>query len=334
MISVSIVIPVYNVEEYIERCLKSVAAQTYKGNIECIIIDDCTLDNSMYLVNNFLANYKGRIDFKIVHHVQNKGLSAARNTGIKEAHGDYLYFLDSDDALYEDTIQVLADLCKGNIEIATGNFFIIRNGRKVSKLSVPVEHICGQKNVFNAFLRNQIYEMACNKLIRRDFIIENNLWFLEGILHEDTLWSFFVFYYCNEVFLTFKYTYRYFLRENSIMGTQSSKNILSRYKIFFIQSDFIDRHSLYKGNPALVNYMIMQKLLLLKHLIDFRFGNELISKVQEKMRVLMIFQYRMSFVTMLKVIFASLPLGILKLAFSKIIISELKRVVKIFNIKY
>ena len=312
MISISIIVPVYNVEKYIERCLESVAAQTYTGNIECIIVDDCTLDNSMRLVDQFLSHYEGHIDFKVVHHTQNKGLSAARNTGIREAHGDYLYFLDSDDALYEHTIQILVDLCRENVEIISGNFSIIGDGRNLPKLSVFVEDICGQKNVFNAFLCNQIYEMACNKLIRRDFILDNSLWFLEGILHEDNLWSFFVFYYCNEVIVTPEYTYKYFLRGDSIMGTQTSKNVLSRYKIFCVKTDFINEHSLYKDYPALIDYMIMQKLSLLKHIVSSRLGDELFGDVRKRMRNSMVFQYRMSLTVMIKVLFSNLPSGVLE----------------------
>ena len=93
---VSIIIPIYNVAPYIKRCLQSVADQTYK-DIECILIDDCGSDNSINLAKEFIYDYKGNILFTILHHEENKGLSAARNTGLRYAKGEYVYFLDSDD---------------------------------------------------------------------------------------------------------------------------------------------------------------------------------------------------------------------------------------------
>ena len=92
MVNVSIIIPVYNVEQYIESCLYSVINQTYKGTLECIIVNDCTPDQSMEVVNRLLSVYQGNILFKIINHQENKGLSAARNSGVKIAKGDYLYF--------------------------------------------------------------------------------------------------------------------------------------------------------------------------------------------------------------------------------------------------
>lgn len=100
--SVSIIVPIYNVEPYVEDCIKSVMRQTYEGDIECIVVDDCGTDGSMGIVNKLILEYNGPIMFKILHHTHNRGLSAARNTGISNASGDYLLFLDSDDWLHED----------------------------------------------------------------------------------------------------------------------------------------------------------------------------------------------------------------------------------------
>ena len=83
---VSIIVPIYNVSEYIERCIKSVMAQTYT-DIECILVDDCTPDNSVAICEHMVAEYHGPITFKILHHEHNRGLSAARNTGLKSSEG-------------------------------------------------------------------------------------------------------------------------------------------------------------------------------------------------------------------------------------------------------
>ena len=87
----SIIIPVYNVEPYIEDCLRSVMRQTYQGAMECLIVDDCGTDDSMAIAERTIATYEGPIVFQVLHHERNRGLSAARNTGTLAAKGDYLY---------------------------------------------------------------------------------------------------------------------------------------------------------------------------------------------------------------------------------------------------
>ena len=90
-IKVSIVIPVYKVEKYIDCCLRSVFNQTY-ANIECIIVNDCTPDGSFVKVKKLIETYEGNVDFILLEHRQNEGLSQARNTGVNNSTGDYIYF--------------------------------------------------------------------------------------------------------------------------------------------------------------------------------------------------------------------------------------------------
>ena len=98
MTSISIIIPVYNVEKYIEACLHSVMAQTYTGPMECILVDDCGQDNSIGVAEKMISDYQGTIHFRILHHDHNRGQSAARNTGMDAATGEYIFFSDSDDS--------------------------------------------------------------------------------------------------------------------------------------------------------------------------------------------------------------------------------------------
>ena len=99
-VDVSIIVPVYKVEKYIRRCLESIIAQeTEDICMECILVDDCSPDESVAIARQMIAEYKGGMTFVILHHEQNRGLSAARNTGIDMAKGDFLFFVDSDDYL-------------------------------------------------------------------------------------------------------------------------------------------------------------------------------------------------------------------------------------------
>lgn len=104
---ISIIVPVYGVEPYIRQCLLSVISQTVTDCVECILVNDCTLDNSMSIINDVLSTYQGNIKFRVINREFNGGLSAARNSGIKEAVGEYLYFLDSDDTIEPTCLQQL-----------------------------------------------------------------------------------------------------------------------------------------------------------------------------------------------------------------------------------
>ena len=105
---VSVIIPIYNVAPYIERCLLSVITQTYDA-LEIVLIDDCGVDDSMKIAESTLQNVEHLRIVKILHHEKNRGLSAARNTGIMAATGRYLFFLDSDDWIKPDCIQQMVE---------------------------------------------------------------------------------------------------------------------------------------------------------------------------------------------------------------------------------
>ena len=132
---ISIIVPVYNVEEYIEDCLRSITAQTYKGEVECIIVDDCTPDSSCTIIEKFISKYAGNIQFKLLHHEKNRGLSAARNTGIDATTGEYIYFLDSDDEITPNCIELLAEpLKKEKYDFVIGDYKTVGSETKFPPL--------------------------------------------------------------------------------------------------------------------------------------------------------------------------------------------------------
>ena len=112
---ISIIIPVYNVEGYIGKCLESLSNQTFT-DIEVLFIDDCSTDNSRELITSYINDYKGDILFRLICQPHNQGQSVARNRGIKEAQGEYVYMLDSDDYITDDCIELLyAEFQKGEV---------------------------------------------------------------------------------------------------------------------------------------------------------------------------------------------------------------------------
>ena len=216
---ITIVIPVYNVEPYIEDCLKSVAAQTYKGDIECIIVNDCTPDNSCVIIERFKKEYNGNIDFKLLHHTVNRGLSAARNTGIDAATGEYIYFLDSDDEIMPECIEVLAEPLKNKkYDFVIGDY-ITTFSQNIAPLLQEDGELLGSEEIRKSYFANKWYSMAVNKLCNINFIREHHLNFKEGLINEDELWSFQLANIAKSMFVTKRNTYLYKTRDSSIMGS-------------------------------------------------------------------------------------------------------------------
>lgn len=220
---VSIIIPVYNVAPYIKRCLDSVAVQTYT-NIECILVDDCGTDDSIKIARRWIKNYNGNIHFTIFCHSTNQGLSAARNTGIEVASGDYLYFLDSDDAISPDCIKVLTDLAVKypDADFVLGNMNNDGVGLENHHFrEIVPECVASREQIDYILLSVTIYN-ACNRLIKRSFIIRHRLFFPVGIVHEDVYWLFFLAKYTKKAAFTNEGTYYYYHNEHSIMNSKSA----------------------------------------------------------------------------------------------------------------
>ena len=224
---VTIIVPIYNVSAYIERCWESLVKQTYK-DLEILFIDDCGTDDSVEKLQKLIDTHPG-IYCKILHHDHNRGLSAARNTGLMAATGDYVYFLDSDDDITEDCIErLVAPVMNDEIDIVVGNYRVV-GGEAHSPLLLDSGLLDSSKEVLASYAAGKWYVMAWNKLCRRDFLIDNNLFFREGLIHEDVLWTFQVackaqsLYVCNDV------TYNYNVRGASIMTSMSIERDLRVY---------------------------------------------------------------------------------------------------------
>ncbi len=239
---ISIIIPVYNVAPYIENCLKSVMGQTYTGNMECLLVDDCGNDDSIAIAEGIINEYKGPIRFQFLHHKQNQGLSAARNTGTDVATGDYVFYLDGDDEITVDCVEKLARpvINDQTIEMVIGNRRIksediLVSSRHQKRLNIQQEDIVSSEVVrFYYYNRRKFYLSAWNKLIRRDFLIQNQLYFREGLLHEDILWVYYVVKYLCHLYVIPDITYIYHKRPHSITTGIDVENRL-RHKIMIYE---------------------------------------------------------------------------------------------------
>lgn len=216
MVKVSIIIPVYKAEKYIADCINSVIAQSQPEGLECIFIDDCGNDSSMDIIEHTIQSYVGQISFKVLRQEYNQGPSAARNRGIREARGEYLFFLDADDTITPVCIGKLYGLAKEyNADYVQGEYSSPASplppsqGRGTPKHpSHDIPRFLDDRRAIKTLLldHNKIQFTPHNRLVRRQMVIEHNLFFNEQIkVREDFLWMTFVAKYvgrfasCDEV---------------------------------------------------------------------------------------------------------------------------------------
>lgn len=223
---VSIIIPVYNVEQYIAACLESVASQTYT-DYEVILVDDCGSDGSMRIVHDYVRSIaKNDNKYRIIRHERNSGLSAARNTGTAVAKGKYVFYLDSDDTITPDCLETLvAEAERTEAEMVVGDIRVTGDDRWIPRLKdVPDTNDC-----FHSYLQGKYYMMAWNKLVRRDFLERNKISFVEGLIHEDCAWSFTVACVAKKIAFVHEETYNYLVRSNSI---QTGKDFTKHFDAY------------------------------------------------------------------------------------------------------
>lgn len=231
--TVSVVIPVYNVFPYLERCIQSVLNQTYK-DLEIILIDDGSTDESGALCDKY-ANQDTRIH---AFHQKNMGLSAARNAGIRNSSGDYIVFMDSDDEwLIPNGIeQMLQKKEKLTDLIFFKQVDFWKDGRRVTTKDYDVNYLSNLPDaqaVFSHLVVTQCLEVsACFLLVRRQLLVDNNIYFPIGYISEDIYWSFHLWQYAHDVTFHNLDFYGYYHRKDSLSRTVTIRVYNSYDKIF------------------------------------------------------------------------------------------------------
>lgn len=222
---VSIIIPVYGVEQYIAQCLASVLDQSY-ADIEVIVVDDCSPDNSIRVAQEAIDNHPRKGCVQFLSHKHNQGHSCARNTGIAAATGHYLYFLDSDDFLPANAIELLIGQSdNGKADLVLGNYETRGHERPFTeKLLLPTGILKSNREILKSLYHGKWYVMACNMLIRKDFLCSNHLRFYPDILHEDELWAFQLATLAQSMGVTTATTYYYVLHDGAVTSSVTQKH--------------------------------------------------------------------------------------------------------------
>ena len=240
---VTIGIPVYNVEPYIEKCLLSVLNQTYQ-NLEILVVDDLGKDKSMGIVAKLQQSHPLGNSIKIIRHPENRGLGEARNTTIENATGKYLCFVDSDDYIEPETIEVLlkeAEAYDTDVVLASSRKVVYGTNKEEPTFTYKKKEVLLGKDVFaNCLcqdLRWHIGINAWNNLFKLDFLLKNNLRFAAR-KDEDALFLSDFYSEIERAVLLPNITYNYVLRPGSIMGNQM-RSILQIYKELKILLHFV-----------------------------------------------------------------------------------------------
>lgn len=218
MVKVSVIVPVYNVEKYLERCLNSILKQTLT-DIEIICVNDGSTDNSGYILEEYQSNGK----IKIINQ-ENAGLSEARNTGLKYAQGEYVSFIDSDDFIDKNFIETLYDTAKKeNADIACAG--IIRENDKKKTVLIEYPEYNSATDIKGKFklVNSPKYNFVWNKIYRKSSLVENNIKFVSGMIYEDMWFTPDVLEKLGEIVVCPNTYYHYWKHENSLIKGDCDK---------------------------------------------------------------------------------------------------------------
>lgn len=258
---VSVIVPVYNISQYVERCFMSLVNQTY-DRLEVLFIDDCSSDDSIGLLKNLIAREGLCQNYQIIHHDINKGLSAARNTGIDNAQGEYVFFLDGDDSLASNCISLLCEQAKKtNADFVIGdNSIIYPDKQSLIKSKIDDDFVHGNQSVLSLFVTGSWYNVAWNKLIRKSFLLENDLYFPVGYVHEDELWSMRLALCAETMGVIHDSTYHYYINDNSIMRQDPTPRMLQYIDVLSLMQKEIQ-------NKKQENNLVVSRFFMLKQVV-------------------------------------------------------------------
>lgn len=226
---VTIGIPVYHSVDYIEETMLSALSQTFH-NIEYLVIDDCGEDGSIEIIEQIQSEHPRGKDIRILYNVQNKGVGITRNRIIDEARGHYLFFLDSDDIIEPDTIQLLFDKAKRyQAEIVYGSLVRIEKFKDSSTQYYVLPDVCllnEDEMAFYAFRNYRTFQIsACNCLMNLDFVRKNHLRFIDAAFWEDMVFTYEMVVKVSRAILLSTVTYHYVCHLGSLSHYQNREKL-------------------------------------------------------------------------------------------------------------
>ena len=245
---VSIIVPVYGVEKYIERCARSLFKQTL-DDIEYIFVDDCSPDRSIEVLQNLLTEYPYRQQqARVVRMEKNSGQAAVRMRGIMEAKGEYIMFCDSDDwveinyceAFYNEAVVSCSDM-------VICDYYIAKDEKCRTLKSEYFSVSETKEEILRKILHGILSSSLWNKIYKKSLFVENRIMPPKGDMGEDLVILIQVLYYCNKVSYLQKSLYYYFFNDNSITNDVGIEKAYSRFKSSSANTKVIDNFIKEKG---------------------------------------------------------------------------------------
>ncbi len=238
MVKISVIVPVYNTEEYLEKCLQSLVNQTLK-DIEIICVNDGSTDNSAKILKQYAKNYP---HIKVIEQ-QNLKQGAARNKGVKAAQGEYIGYVDSDDWIDNDYFEKLYLTAKKyDSDIALATNIRIGNGKTKKRLDIHKEGIYSSLQNKLDVCKQSKNECPTNKIYRREFLEKNDIVWPEGVYCEDKIYTLKAVYYANSVVTVPDVNYYYYRRTNSTVKQKNNHNADKNYARRQVL-DFLKEHN-------------------------------------------------------------------------------------------
>ena len=259
-IFISVVIPVYNSELYIDECLQSILKQTIVENIELICVNDGSSDSSLDILNM----YKTKFPNMIIIDQKNAGSAIARNNGLQIANGEYVYFVDNDDYLANDNClnELYRIAKKTSLDILNFNHLILKNN-SLRKVSINRENnkIYTGKEYLSTAEKGNITNTPWDKLLKGSYLKEINFSYTSGVISDDAESLLRLFYNAKKVSFIDNYAYVYRIRPNSVMtGEKTEKYIISTKKILETYTAYYKSEK-DKGIKRFLKSLIFNRLL-------------------------------------------------------------------------
>ncbi len=263
MVEISVIVPVYNAERFLKRCLDALVSQTFK-NLEIIVIEDCSEDNTKIILDEFQNKYEGKV--RIIYNQRNKGVSASRNEGILSAQGKYLVFCDADDWYEKDAVELMYNsITEHKADFLISNYYLNKDSQKMPR------DIVSQYNV-EVPSRKQIVKYmdlsSCGKMISRELLKNNNLLYPMDLKRcEEYQVIPVAAYLADKVVCLNRYTYHYYQNKGS--ASNKKEEDLSFFDISFDRyCSYIDKEK-YKAE---IEYRAREHLLYGKVLSMLKYG--------------------------------------------------------------
>lgn len=281
-IKVSILVPLYNVEKYVRRCVESLFSQTYH-NIEYVFVNDCTPDKSMEIIDDCINKYGIRDKCKVISHQQNQGICASRNDCLANASGDYFLFVDSDDYIDRDMVELLvAAAIRDNADISGCGYIEEYDDHSVE---IPQKYTNDYNEMLKAITVLKLKGVMWKLLIKRSIVVDNHIRFMpEKNMVDDYLFCCQVFYYSHRFAGVDKCMYHYIQFNPNNYSQRTFYNINHQAEAIREAERFYKEKGVYdivKKELYIRKFIAKKPLLMDKKCIDVKKWREIFPETND-----------------------------------------------------